>query len=98
MSTLVKHSLSTAAQQNETHTSLSNEKETNSIPTSRSSSDRARLRRLAERRLEARTTPIPQNLEPCKNKGETDDQRHKKQWNGQHIKDFYCTASVMFYF
>lgn len=37
----------------------------NLMPTSRSSSDRARLRRLADRRLEARIAPIPQNLEPC---------------------------------
>lgn len=42
-----------------------------SIPTSRSSSDRARLRRFAERRLDARFPPIPQNLEPCQREGET---------------------------
>lgn len=41
-------------------------KKQNLVPTSRSSSDRARLRRLAERRLEARIAPIPQNLDPCK--------------------------------
>lgn len=39
--------------------------QTESVPTSRSSSDLARLRRFAERRLEARIPPIPQNLEPC---------------------------------
>lgn len=39
--------------------------ETESTPTSRSSRDLARLRRFAERRLEALIPPIPQNLEPC---------------------------------
>lgn len=33
-------------------------------PTSRSSRERAMLRRLEERRLEARVTPMPQNLDP----------------------------------
>lgn len=52
--------------------------------TSRSSSDRARLRRLAERRLEARITPRPQNLEPCEQRQDTDEQRNKTQRWWQH--------------
>lgn len=40
------------------------------VSTSRSSSDRAMLRRWAERRLEERTKPLPQNLEACENKSD----------------------------
>lgn len=58
-----------------------NKQKQNLVSTSRSSSERARLRRLEERRLEARTAPLPQNLGPCQNKGETDEQRHKDHSN-----------------
>lgn len=53
--------------------------QTESKPTSRSSSDLARLRRFAERRLEARIPPMPQNLEPWQTEGGDTIKQNKKK-------------------
>lgn len=58
-------------------------------PTSRSSRDLAMLRRLEERRLEARATPMPQSLDPYQRR------RLKRKHKLLHYLNYHHTFSIL---